>query len=102
MMCVNTAMYINAAKGVDGPLPAAGLTTMEVLGELMSAHFLLLGGGQSMVEDDRNKAVAKLTMEMLKTPGKVPEPLMRASGMPASACPLPRLPASALLGRICF
>ena len=85
MMCVNTVQCIVYAKGCDAPLPGAGLTTMEYLGELMSAFFLLPGGGQSMAEDDRNKAVARLTMEMLKTPGKVPEPLMGAYGcMPAS------------------
>ena len=102
MMSVNTVQCFCYAKGHDAPLPAAGLATEEMLAEWMAAHFLVPGGGLSTVEDDRNKAVAKLTMEMLKTPGKVPEPLMRASGMPASACPLSRLPASALLGRICF
>lgn len=78
MMCVNTLLSICFAKGMDAPLPAAGLTTMELFAELMPAHFLLMGGGQSMAEDGRNKAVARLTMEMLKTPGKVPEPLMGA------------------------
>ena len=92
MMCVNTLQCIIYAKGFDASLPAAGLKTMEYLGDLMSSHFLLLGGGQSTVEDDRTKAVARLTMEMLKTPGKVPEPLMGAS---PDACPLLRL-----LGRI--
>jgi hypothetical protein len=101
-MSVNTVQSICMAKGVDAIFPGAGLTTMEALAEGMPTHFLVPGGGQSMVEDDRNKAVARLTMEMLKTPSKLPEPLMRASGMPASACPLPRLPASALLGRIYF
>ena len=81
MMCVNTLFGIACAKGTDASLPAAGLTTMEMIAEGMPAHFLLLGGGLSMVEDDRNKAVARLTMEMLKTPGKVPEPLMSASWM---------------------
>ena len=85
MMCVNTLNCITYAKGSDAPLPAAGLTTMEFLGEIMAVHFLVPGAGQSMVEDDRNKAVARLTMDMLKTPGKVPEPLMGAYGcMPAS------------------
>ena len=97
MMCVNTLQGIYYAKGMDAPLRAAGLTTMELLGEWMAAQFLVPSGGQSTVEDDRNKVVARLTMEMLKTPGKVPEPLMRASGMHArfSACPL-----LGLLGRI--
>ena len=94
MMCVNTVLCILFAKGMDAPLRGAGLTTMEFLGEVMAAHFLLLGGGQSMVEDDRNKAVARLTMDMLKTPGKVPEPLISAYGcMPASV---------RAFGRICF
>ena len=78
-------------------MPGAGLTTMELLAEGMSAHFLLPGGGLSTVEDDRNKAVARLTMEMLKTPGKVPEPLMSASRMHARFCACPLL---VLLGRI--
>ena len=97
MMCVNIGNVIFCAKGADAPLPAAGLTTMEWIGEWMPAAFLTPGGGQSTVEDDRTKEVARLTMEMLKTPGKVPEPLMRASGMHArfSACPL-----LGLLGRI--
>ena len=86
MMCVNTVQCIVYAKGCDAPLPGAGLTTMEYLGELMSAFFLLPGGGQSMAEDDRNKAVARLTMDMLKTPGKVPEPVMSASGMHVRFC----------------
>jgi hypothetical protein len=83
MMCVNTVQCICYAKGCDAPMLAAGLTTMEVLGEWMSAFFLHAGGGQSMAEDDRNNAVARLTMEMLKSPGKVPKPLMRACGMRA-------------------
>ena len=83
MMCVETVQCIICAKGLDAPLPAAGLTTMEFIGEIMAANFLPPGGGQSMVEDDRNKAVARLTMEMLKTSGKVPEPLMGAYGMHA-------------------
>lgn len=97
MMCVNTVQCIYYAKGMDAPLQAAGLTSMEGIGEYMAAQFLFLGGGQSMVEDDRNKAVARLTMEMLKTPGKVPEPLMGASGMHARFCACPPL---GLLGRI--
>jgi hypothetical protein len=68
---------------MDAPVPAAGLTTMELVAEWMAAHFLIPGGGLSTVEDDRNNAVARLTMEMLKSPGKVPKPLMRACGMRA-------------------
>lgn len=86
MICVNTVQCTCYAKGFDTPLPAAGVTTMEAVGEFMAVHFLMMGGGQSMVEDDRNKAVARLTMEMLKTPGKVPEPLMGASGVHARIC----------------
>jgi hypothetical protein len=91
MMSVNAVQSICFAKGIDAPLPGAGLATMELFGEWMPAMFLTLGGGLSMVEDDRNNAVTKLTMEMLKTPGKVPEPLMSASRMHARFCACPLL-----------
>lgn len=43
---------------------------MESLAHLMSFLFLHAGAGLSMVEDDRNLAVARSTMKMLNTAGK--------------------------------
>jgi hypothetical protein len=64
------SVQLSTSTGMDAPIHAAGIGTMEVMGMFMPANFML---NVATPSDDRNLILCPLLLELLTAPEKLPD-----------------------------